>query len=121
MPAWPSTLPPMLVQGYNANDEWSVLETPMESGPMRRTRMSSHFMTTGIGTLMLNKAQMSTLVTALNGAKSGADWFTGMPLDMGGGPVAHRARITTYQLAVVVPGSLWRAMLWWESDERKLA
>ena len=117
---WAEVLPDMLVQGYNASHRWNVLETQMESGPKRRTRMSAHYMINGTGTLMLNKAQMDELYNVLDAANDGADWISNVRLDMGGGPKEHRARITGFQVNVVVPNILWRAILWWETDERIL-
>lgn len=120
MAAWPPSLPPMLIQGYSATHNPLVLETEMESGPKRRTRMSEHFITNGVGSMILNKSQMYALGEALSLAKDGADWMTGAPIDVGGGPLPHRIRVTGYQINVVTPGITWRAIIWWETDERKL-
>jgi hypothetical protein len=121
MATWPVTLPDILVQGYSATNQWNILETTMESGPKRRTRMSAHYMINGVGNLMLDKTQMAALYATLDAANDGADWITGVRLDMGQGPAAHRARITGFQVNVVVPELYWRAILWWETDERNFS
>lgn len=120
MPAWPASLPVPVIQDYRATDGFSTLETPMESGPPRLARLTAHYLTTGTASLYCTAPQMATLRAALAGAADGASWFTGFPLDMGGGSVPHRARIRDLQVRVIVPGITWLATLQFETDERKL-
>lgn len=118
MAVWPASLPPALVQGYNFSDKRLTVETPMESGPPRRAQLSTHFISNGTMNLALDATQLTALRDVLDVSSGGTEWLTGCPLDAGTGPAAHRIRVTGFQVNVMVPERLWRAIVWFETDER---
>ena len=117
MATWPAGLPHPLVSGYNATDKWRTLETQMESGPPRRTQLTGHYLITGTGTMVLDATQSATFRAFMESTKSGTEWVTGVPVDVGLGIETKRARITAVQYAVVTPLTHYRVVYWWETDD----
>lgn len=119
MSVWPASLPPPEVSSFNNRDTLPVIKTAMSAGPPRRTRVSSHYMTTGQSTMTLNASQMTDFNQMIEDSGKTADWVTDAPIDTGGGLTGHRIRITSIQRKVVLPpDKLWKITIGFETDER---
>jgi len=119
MASWPPQLSNLILSGYSATDDMPFIETPMETGPIRRTRLTSYHMTDIRGSLVLeNQTQANAFRQLLKDSNYGADWITGVPLDTGTGVVARRARLVSPSWTVLVPGKMWSVSMTIETDDQ---
>ena len=118
MSAWPGSLPPPILSSFHNRDTLPIIKTEMSSGPPRRTRVTSHKMTRGQISMVLNPTQMADFQQMLIDSNQTADWITGCPIDTGGGLTPHRIRITSVQRKVTLPpDKLWSVTIAFETDE----
>lgn len=118
MAVWPASLPPPELNSYHNSDTFPVIKTEMESGPPRRTRFSTHYMTRGQFKMTLDAAQMTDFQNIIDSSNLSADWLTGCPIDTGRGLADHRIRMTSVQRKVVKPPDLlWAVTVSFETDE----
>lgn len=118
MSTWPAALPHPLLSSYHNADRFLILKTAMESGPPRRALKSTHYMTTGQITMVLDVANMAIFQQMLLDSRHTADWITGCPIDTGSGVRNHRIRISSVQRKVTLPpDKLWTVTISFETDE----
>lgn len=119
MAAWPPQLSDLILAGYSATDELPFIETPMETGPVRRTLLTSYHMTNLRASLVLDgQTQANAFRQLLVDSNYGADWITGVPIDTGTGVSVRRIRITSPTWTVLVPGSMWSVSFSAETDDQ---
>lgn len=119
MASWPPELSDLVLSGYSALDELPYIESPMETGPVRRTLLTSYHMTAIRGSLILDgQTQADAFRQLLVDSAFGADWVTDVPLDTGTGVVTRRARFTAPSWSVLVPGRMWQVNLNIETDDQ---
>ena len=119
MALWPNNLPPPLLAGFQERTNAKVLKTPMETGPQRVTRYSSHMTASGSFSFALDASQMATWRAMERDSNHFADWFEDLPLDIGDGSGVQpvRARITLSSFSVLVPGEWWKVTAQFETDD----
>ena len=119
MAAWPAQLSDLILSGYSATDDMPLIETLMQTGPIRRTLLTSYHMTYIKGSIVLDGlAQANAFRQLLVDSNYGADWITGVPLDTGTGVVARRARLSSPVWTVLVPGSMWSVSINIDTDDQ---
>ena len=117
---WPAGMPVPLLNDYGAQDQFKNVQTVMESGPDRRARMSSHYMSRGNLSIVVDDVQSELFRQMIIESNDCSNWITDVPLDTGFGVAPHRARITNprWMVAGLVPGENWRISMQYETDER---
>lgn len=119
MATWPPILPVPLLEGYSATDEPQIIRTSMSSGPQRVSLTSTHYMTAGSASIVLDGTQTDALRNFIAGALAhGANWVDDFPLDTGQGVFEHRTLLGGFIWRILVPGVAWKVLFEFETDER---
>lgn len=119
MATWPVSLGAPLLASNGASHNAKMIVTQMESGPTRRTLMSSHDMTSGSCSFVWTVAQMATWDTFFyTTIKRGTIVVADFPLDLVDGVIGHSVYLTGPSQVTLVPNSLWKVSMSFESEDR---
>lgn len=110
------TLPVPKISAYSSAHQFRRISTPMESGPQRITRTSSHYMRTARANVVMTQAQNSTFEQLIADSNDGTDFIDNVPWDIGGGKQLVRARILSVNTKILRQGEVYEVSLQMETD-----
>ncbi len=119
--AWPSTLPPPMIDGYGFDPASPTVKTDMDAGPGRVRRRFTARPTEYKAAWIFTQQQLATFESWFDlDAMSGAAWFSVVAWN-GKGGVSVTARIPSGTFAVTKrPGLMWGVSVSLEIRDRPI-